>query len=89
MTIGLFLLIRTIDYDTPRFFGVIKELSRLSYGVYLSHLFFVGLTWTFIVQPMGLSTPISILLITTLTWLASYVLVKVLSYLPKSKYFIG
>ncbi|MBB3699480.1 acyltransferase family protein [Flammeovirga yaeyamensis] len=89
MTIGLFMLIRTINIKNEKVYSVVKELSRLSYGVYLSHLFFVGLSWTYIVQPLGYSTPISILLVTILTWVASNVLVKILSYLPKSKYFIG
>ncbi|ANQ51860.1 hypothetical protein MY04_4525 [Flammeovirga sp. MY04] len=89
MTIGLFMLIRTINIKNEKVYSVVKELSRLSYGVYLSHLFFVGLSWTYIVQPLGYSTPISILLVTILTWVASNVLVKILSYLPKSKYIIG
>ncbi|WP_063851026.1 acyltransferase [Flammeovirga sp. SJP92] len=89
MTIGLFLMIRTIDFQNEKVYRVVKELSRLSYGVYLSHLFFVGISWTLIVQPMHLSTPVSILLVTALTWSASYILVKLLSYLPKSKYLIG
>ncbi|NLR91621.1 acyltransferase [Flammeovirga agarivorans] len=89
MTIGLFLMIRTITVTNEKVYGIIKELSRLSYGVYLSHLFFVGLSWTYIVQPMALSTPLSILLVTFFTWSASYLLVKILSYLPKSKYIVG
>lgn len=89
---GLFLLFTCIEQTkAPRF---IVKLSKLTFGIYLIHIFFlVPIAGFFIVNgdPANslVPAPIAIPLIAILTFIASLAAVKLISLLPGSKWIIG
>lgn len=87
MTLGLFLMIKKISFEKGWIYRFVHEISRLSYGIYLMHIFILGLSYRLITEYF--STPITILLVGTTTFIACCILTKLLSYLPGSKYLIG
>ena len=87
MTIGVFLLFKLIKRPCkvyPLFF----ELSRLSYGVYLLHMFVLVAVFD-IVKGWEIGTPLTMFVSALLTYIGSFVVAKLLSLLPKSKYIVG
>ena len=88
-TFGLFLLFSCVERQR----AVITELSRLSFGMYLMHLFFLTPIASWFVAgnaaepllPVWLVIPV----IALLTFLCSAVTTKLLSLLPGSKYLVG
>ena len=88
-TFGLFLLFSCIE--RPR--AIITELSRLSFGMYLMHLFFLAPIASWFVngnaaEPL-LPVRLAIPAIALLTFLCCAVTTKLLSLLPGSKYLVG
>ena len=71
-----------------RFAGVVTDISRLSYGIYLIHImllnFFHG--W---LDPLIVSAGIKIPVLALCTFVSSYAVVKLISLLPGSKYVVG
>ena len=84
-TFGAFLLFSCIR--RPRAPRCIEDISRMSFGMYLVHIFWLNL-WAAVFQPV-LPTPVAIPVMAVVTYLCSYVTVKLLSYLPGAKYLIG
>jgi Uncharacterized protein conserved in bacteria len=87
MTFGAFVMMKKINYTGRWLYSMIRELSRLSYGIYLMHIFILGFSYRLIGG--FFSTPVTILLVGTSTFLCCCVLAKLLSYLPGSKYVVG
>jgi len=87
MTLGIFLLMFRLAPN--HLSSIVKDYSRLSYGIYLCHIMF--LTWFYenVFVELGIPTPCKILGIGALTIITAYALIKVLSYLPKSKWIVG
>jgi len=86
-TFGIFLLFfRWSPKHVPSIMG---DFSRLSYGIYLCHIIF--LTWLYeeIFLPLALPTAISIIAICICTVITSYLVIKAISYFPKSKWIVG
>ena len=90
-TFGVFLMFSCIERSsTPR---VIAELSRLSFGIYLIHLFFLAPIAAFFVNgnqaepliPVALAIPT----IAVLAFICSAAAIRVLSRLPGSKDTVG
>jgi peptidoglycan/LPS O-acetylase OafA/YrhL len=90
-TFGLFLLFTCIkQVKAP---AIITSLSKLSYGMYLMHLFFLAPIAAWIIDgdasnpsiPVGLAIPT----IAILTFICCAVTTKLISLIPKSKYIIG
>jgi surface polysaccharide O-acyltransferase-like enzyme len=86
-TIALFLLFKLITKPC-RTYPFFERLSKLSYGIYLVHMFVLVAVFSY-VSTWGLATPVVMLLTATLTFIISALFVQLLSLLPKSKYFIG
>lgn len=85
LTAGAFLLFTCIRrQETPR---TVADLSHLSYGMYLMHIFWLGL-WVSILKPV-LPTGAAIPAIAVCTFASCYVATKLLSLLPGSKWLIG
>ena len=86
-TAGAFLLFTCIKAErAPR---LIESLSRLSYGIYLMHIFWLHL-WTIVsMQILHLPTPLSIPFIAVCTFVTSALCTKLISLLPGSKYVVG
>jgi surface polysaccharide O-acyltransferase-like enzyme len=87
MTLGVFLLFKLIKRPTKGY-AVIGEISRLSYGVYLLHMFVLVAAFD-IVSSWSLGTPLTMLVSAALTFIVATLLTKLISLLPKSKYIVG
>ncbi len=87
LTIGTFLLFTCIEQkETPK---LIISISKLSYGMYLMHIFWLGL-WVYVFKGMlRLPTVAAIPIIAMVTYISSYLLSYVISLLPGSKWIIG
>lgn len=87
MSFGAFIIIQAIFSGRSSENKIVKEISNLSYGIYLMHIFILGAVYSLL---GGLfPTHITILLIGVLTFISSCLISKVLSYLPLNKYIIG
>lgn len=85
LSVGTFLLFTCIRSATaPR---LISDISHLSYGMYLMHIFWLGL-WVSLLKG-ALPTGVAIPVITAATFVCSYLSCKVISFLPGSKWIIG
>ena len=88
-TFGLFLLFSCIE--RPR--AIVTQLSQLSFGMYLMHLFFLAPIASWIIDgnsaepllPVGVAIPV----IAVLTFACCAVTTKLISLLPGSKWVIG
>ena len=87
MCLGVFLLFKLITRPCS-VYPLVAELSRLSYGIYLMHMFVLVAVFD-IVSSWSLCTPLTMLLSATITFVASAIITKVISLLPRSKYIIG
>lgn len=87
MTLGVFLLFKLIARP-GKIYPAVLEISRLSYGVYLLHMFVLVAVFD-IVKGWALGTPLTMFLSAILTYIGSIVVTKLLSLLPKSKYIVG
>jgi surface polysaccharide O-acyltransferase-like enzyme len=90
-TFGVFLLFSCIE--KPKTPAWLLSISKMSFGIYLVHMlylapiaaFFVGGNSAEPIIPIALAIPV----IAVLTFICSTVTVKILSYLPGSKYIVG
>ncbi|WP_307996326.1 acyltransferase family protein [uncultured Bacteroides sp.] len=87
MTFGAFVIIKKISFEKGRIYNFILQLSKLSYGIYLMHIFILGFSYKLLEGYF--STPVTILLVGTSTFCGCCILAKLLSYLPGSKYLVG
>ena len=87
MAAGVFIMFKTINHDKGLLYGIVKDISRLSYGMYLMHIFILNAMYTIFHEHF--ENPTTIVLVGGSTFLLCYVLTKALSYLPKSKYLVG
>lgn len=87
LTAGAFLLFTCIRrQEAPR---VVVELSRLSYGMYLMHIFWLGLWVALIKQTWAWPTAAAIPAIAVNTFLSCYLTARVVSRIPGSRWLIG
>ena len=69
--------------------GLIADMSQMSFGIYLVHLFWLGLFVLIFKTNMALPTVAAIPVISLATFLGSYLTIKIVSYLPGSRWLIG
>lgn len=87
LTTGMFLMFSCIQQqETPR---LILDISKLSYGMYLMHIFWLGMWTNICKEVLALPTVAAIPFIAIATFVSCYIATKILSYLPKSKWIIG
>ena len=87
LTAGTFLMFTCISGpDSPR---IITDLSKLSYGIYLMHIFWLGLWVTVFKHTLALPTVAAIPSITVSTFICCFITTKIISYIPGSKWIIG
>ncbi len=87
LTTGAFLLFTCIrQAEAPR---VVVELSKLSYGMYLMHIFWLGLWVALFKQTWGWPTAVAIPAIAACTFVCCYATTKLLSRVPGSRWLIG
>ena len=90
MTAGLFLIFRNIHAGSSKGRGwrLIDDLSRLSYGMYLAHIIVLNAVHSVLAPRLG-NPYLRIPAIALTTFVITYLAVKLLSLLPKSKYLVG
>lgn len=87
LTAGIFLIFTCINRpQSPR---IITELSKLSYGMYLMHIFWLGLWVTVFKQTLAMPTVAAIPCIAVTTFISCFLTTKIISFLPGSKWIIG
>jgi peptidoglycan/LPS O-acetylase OafA/YrhL len=85
--IATFLMFKLIKQPC-RIYPLFAELSRLSYGIYLMHIFVLVAVFD-IVSQWGLATPLVMVITAALTFCISALLTRIITLLPKSKFLIG
>jgi surface polysaccharide O-acyltransferase-like enzyme len=90
MTGGLFLLFRNIHANRGNslVWRLIEDLSRMSYGMYLAHIIVLNAIHSRLAPILG-NAFLRIPTIALTTFVITYLGVKLISLLPKSKYLIG
>lgn len=89
MTFGTFLIFKNlkIKIDTA-LLPLIVDLSAKSYGIYLAHIMVLN-AYHSLLDPFMNSAAIKIPVIALSTFISTYFIIKILSYIPKSKWLIG
>lgn len=87
LTAGTFLMFTCINRSNPP--RLITELSKLSYGIYLVHIFWLGLWVTLFKHTLEFSTVAAIPCIAVSTFVCCFVTTKIISLIPGSKWIIG
>lgn len=86
-TTGAFLLFTCIRAErTPK---VVAEISNLTYGMYLMHIFWLGFWVGVFKTDLALPTVGAIPAIASCTFLSSLLTAKILSYFPYADYLVG
>jgi surface polysaccharide O-acyltransferase-like enzyme len=90
MTTGIFLLFKNLHSSSDRSacWTVIRDISRRSYGMYLAHIMVLNAVFQLLDKRFA-SAAIKLPLIALLTFAATYLLMKALSLLPRSKWLVG
>lgn len=90
MALGLFLMLKNVQFRSSHSLGArfVNEASKLSYGIYLMHIMVLNAFYA-LITPLSDSAAVKIPAIAICTFLASFLLTKLLSLVPKSKYLIG
>jgi surface polysaccharide O-acyltransferase-like enzyme len=87
-TFGMFLLLRKIECKNKIISSIFNDIALKSYGMYLIHIFFL-LFFKYILDAPNQNPGWCIFAIAFLTFIVSYFVVKVISYIPYSQYVIG
>lgn len=87
LTVGAFLLFGCIEQQKAP--AAVNDMSRMSFGIYLIHLFWIGLWVSLFKEQMALHTAIAIPAIAIATFLMSYLSVKIISYIPGGRWVVG
>lgn len=87
MTAGTFLILRHINYSGQWLYGPVQSISKISYGIYLMHIFVLGFMQQLIAP--HLSTLPAILAVGTATFLACAIITRLISLIPGSKWVVG
>lgn len=87
MTAGSFLILRHINYSKQWLYRPIQSVSKISYGIYLMHIFVLGVMQQLIAPHMA--TLPAILTVGTATFLACAIITRLISLLPGSKWVVG
>lgn len=90
MTAGLFLLFRNLraQDSNSRVWKWIDDLSRMSYGMYLAHIIVLNTIHSHLAPMIG-NAFLRIPTIAIATFVITYLVIKLLSLLPGSKYLVG
>lgn len=87
LTAGTFLLFTCIRQSEPP--RLIADLSKLSYGMYLMHIFWLGLWVNLFKDALAWSTVAAIPAIAASCFVSCYATTKLISLVPGSKWVIG
>lgn len=90
MSAGLFLMLKNINAANSNSTGwrLLADISAKSYGIYLVHIMLLDFVH-FLLDKRIATAAIKVPLMAIIAFILSYLVIKLLSYLPKSKYLIG
>ncbi len=88
MTAGVFIFFQKLQLPEGMN-KIMRELSKLSFGIFLVHYILCLWISDQLVSRLTFSPGVSEVLVAIIIFVASYIVVKLLSLLPKSKYLIG
>lgn len=87
LTTGTFLLFGCIKGEkVPK---IVADISRMSFGMFLIHVFWLALWVPIFKDQMALPTALAIPAIAVATYLTSYLSVKLISYIPVGRWIVG
>lgn len=88
MATGLFLIFRVISFSSAVTEHIMAKVSGLTYGMYLAHI--LVLVQLFPIINEWLQQPVLVIPVLAIsTFVVTYIGIKLLSYLPGSKYIVG
>lgn len=88
-TVGTFSLFQNIKATGESVIGkLITNVSSLSYGMYLAHIIVLNFFYE-LLKGISSTVLITVPLITICTFVTVYIIIRLLSLLPKSKYWVG
>ena len=85
---GLFLLLRKVDCKNKIINKIFNDIALKSFGMYLIHMFFIYL-FTYVLDARNQFPAWCIFALAGITFITSYIIIKILSYIPYSQYIIG
>jgi len=90
MAAGLFLIFKNIQLKNTGSFSIklLGDLAAKSYGIYLAHIIVLNAVHSALAGPLSGSV-IKIPIIGLCAFVITYIIIKILSYLPKSKWITG
>ena len=94
MTTGIFILVKDVSLGNEEAvaetsgFKLLQDLSAKSYGMYLAHIICMNAVFG-LMKNLPFSTLINIPLMAVCTFVLTYMLIKILSLLPRSKWLVG
>jgi len=90
MTAGVFLIFKNINLKKPGspFWLLIFDIAAKSYGIYLAHIMILNAMHGWI-DPLFNTAAIKVPFTALLTFITTFIAIKIISYLPKSKWLIG
>jgi surface polysaccharide O-acyltransferase-like enzyme len=90
MTIGMFLMLKNIHFQKGDawYARLVTDISLQTYGMYLVHIIILDFAYKYLNGTFA-SAYFNMPLIGVVAFAGSYVVIKLLSYVPKSKYLIG
>ena len=87
-TVAYFLVLRKITASGWFYRRVVLPVSKLSYGMYLMHMFALVPVSAW-VRSWGIATPLVMILSAVITYVICAVAARLLKFLPKSEYIVG
>ncbi|EDM34167.1 hypothetical protein PBAL39_03324 [Pedobacter sp. BAL39] len=90
MTAGLFLMLKNITIPNPSSPAVrlLLDISAKSYGIYLAHIMVLNAVYGYFDKQWD-TAAVKLPLIAVTTFILTYIVVKLVSFLPKSKWLLG
>lgn len=90
MSAGLFLILKNVNVGNTNSIGwrLLLDGSAKSYGIYLVHIMLLDLVHFLLDKRIG-TAAIKVPVMAIIAFIMSYLVIKLLSYLPKSKYLVG
>ena len=85
---GAFLLLRKIECKNEKIVKIFNDIALKSYGMYLIHIFFLQL-FKYLFDAPNQFPLWCIFAIAILTFITSYLVIKIISFIPYSQYIIG
>jgi surface polysaccharide O-acyltransferase-like enzyme len=90
MAVVIFTIIQRFPIRCIWLQRIISEFSSSSFGIYLVHIFIMHrIVWKWVAEPARYSRFVEIPLVAMITFLLSYLTVRLLALLPGSKYIVG